>query len=167
MSYTYEAAGVSVNWYGLNLSEGWGEDTFLTITPNSERVRYKVGANGQYTFSKMADKGCTISMTFTDVAPVNKKVGGLAGAQDLIGNALAIAPFTVVDETGKSVHFICENAVLTEVSDIEFGAESGERTWTWVAETYIMAEDPATITAGLDRWIKASEAQESTEFVEL
>ena len=157
MSYTYESAGVSVTWFGVNLSSGWGEDTFLTITPNSERVTYKAGADGHYTFSKMADKGCTITMTFTDVAPVNKKVGGIAGVQDMIGSTVGIAPFTVIDATGNSAHFACLNAVLTEVSDIEFGSSSGERTWTWVAETYIMAEDPATITAQIKKYLKASE----------
>ena len=155
----YESAGVSVTWYGLNLSEGWGEDTFLTITQNSERITYKAGADGNYTFSKRADKGCTISLVLSQVSPVNQKIAAIAAGQDLIGGSIPIAPFTIVDATGDSAHFIALNAVLTEVSDIEFGAESGERTYTWVAKTFLMAEDPVTITNALQDYLKQTETQ--------
>lgn len=156
MSYFYESGAVEVTWYTVNLSEGWAEDTFLTITPNAARVETSAGADGTYTFSKIADKGCTITMTFKDVAPINKKIGAIAGAQDLLGDTLPVAPFTVVDKTGDSVHFVALNAVLTEVPEISFGRVSGEKTWTWVAELYIMSEDLSTVTSALDQYIKPS-----------
>lgn len=155
MAYFYEAGAVSVNWSGVDLSEGWAADTFLTITPNSDRVEFTAGAGGQGTFSKIADKSCTITMVFQDVATVNKKISALSGAQDAIGASLPVAPFTVIDKTGKSVHFAALNAVLTAVPEISFGRASGERTWTWVCESYIMAEDPATITAALADYLPA------------
>ena len=156
MSYQYESAGVEVEWSGLNLSEGWGEDTFLTITPMGARTEHSAGADGIYTFSKLADKGCTIEMTFKDVAPINKKLANILAAQDVIGASLEFAPFKVVDTTGDSVHFLTLNAVLTEVPDISFQAASGERTWKWVAESYLLAEDITTITSALASYVKQS-----------
>lgn len=162
MSYYYEAGNVEVTWYTENLSEGWGEDTFLEITPNAARVEHQAGADGTYTFSKIADKGCTIKMTFKDVSPVNKKLGEILAGQDLIGASLPFAPFTVVDNTGDSVHFLALNAVLTEVPDISFQRISGEKTWTWVCESFLMAEDPSTITSAISSYVKPTTNISST-----
>jgi hypothetical protein len=154
MSYFYEAAGVQVTWSGVDLSEGWGEDSFLTITPNSDRVEHSAGADGTYTFSKISDRGCTITMTFKDVAPVNKKIANIFAAQDVIGAALPVAPFTILDTTGDSVSFVALNAVLTAVPEITFQRTSGERTYTWICQSYLLAEQPSTITAAISDYVK-------------
>ncbi len=153
MSYYYEASNVTVSWYTVNLAKGWAEDTFLKITPNAARVEHKAGAGGTYSFSKIADKGCTIEMSFADTAPINTTIGTISGLQDLIGGTVQVAPFLVVDNTGDSVHFVCVNAVMTEVPEITFGRASGTRTWKWVAEMYIMAEDLTTVTSAIDSYI--------------
>ncbi|AUR92156.1 hypothetical protein NVP1170O_043 [Vibrio phage 1.170.O._10N.261.52.C3] len=161
MSYFYESSNITVGWNGLNLSQGWAEDTFISVTMNSERVTYKAGADGTYTYSKQADKGCTITMTFTDVAPINLEISAMMAAQDLIGAKLPVSPFLIIDRTGNSAHFLASNAVLTEVSDVEFGASSGERTWTWVCETFIASNDLSSITSNLKGYLVESDAQES------
>ena len=153
MAYFYEAGAVTVTWYGEDLSTGWANETFLTITPSTDRVEYIAGAGGQGTFSKIADKSCTINMIFQDVAEVNKKLAAISGAQDVIGATLPIAPFTIIDQTGNSIHFAALNAVLTTVPEISFGRASQERSWTWTCESYIMAEDPATITAAIKSYL--------------
>lgn len=154
MPYFYEAAAIDIEWNGVDLSTGWAEDVYITITPNSDHVTHKSGADGKYTFSKMADKGCTISMEFTDVADVNKAIAKISAIQDAIGAAIPIAPFTLVDRTGDSVHFAALNAVLTKVPEITFGNASQTRTWEWVCETYLMAEDPTTITSQIQDYLK-------------
>lgn len=160
MSYIYEAGAIDVSWapsgVSVDLTSGWAEDTFLTITPNSARVEHTAGAGGQYTFSKLADKGCTITMTFQDVAPVNKQLAKVSAAQDAFGGSIPMAPFIVVDNTGDSAHFVTFNAVLTEVPEIGFQKASGERTWTWVCESYIMTDDPTTVKAAKDSYVKAA-----------
>lgn len=153
MAYFYEATGVTVTWAGVDLSEGWAEDTFLTITPNSARVEHKAGADGQYTFSKLADKGCTITMTFQDVAYVNDEIAAVAAAQDVIGGTVQIAPFQVVDTSGAA-SFVALNAVLAEVPEITYQKASGERTWTWICEAYILTDDPATVTANIKSYMR-------------
>lgn len=155
MSFFYEAGGIEAVWgvgeASIDLSTGWKT---LSFTPNSERVTTDVSADGKYCFSKMGDKGCTISLTLQQTNPLNKKIAAAHAIQDVIGAALPIAPFKIIDNTGDSVHFVALNAVLTEVAANEFAEAAGEKTWVWVAESYLQAEDPATITAALSSYIK-------------
>lgn len=155
MSYFYEAGAVEASWgFGktaVDLSTGWKS---LSFTPNSERVTTDVSADGKYCFSKMGDKGCTISLTLQQTNPLNKKIANISAIQDVIGETIPIAPFKIVDKTGDSVHFVALNAVLTEVASNEFAEAAGEKTWVWVAESYLQAEDPATITSTLSNFIK-------------
>lgn len=155
MAYFYEAGAIEATWglgeASLNLSTGWKS---LSFTPNSERVTTDVSADGKYAFSKMGDKGCTISITLQQTNPLNKKIAQAHAIQDIVGATLPIAPFKIVDPTGDSVHFLALNAVLTEVAANEFAEASGDKTWVWVAESYLQAEDPATITAALSSYLK-------------
>lgn len=150
---SYEARNVTVSWAGEDLSKGWAEDTFLTIEPLGARQEVTFGADGGAAYSKMSNRGATITMTFQQTAPVNKKIAQIAAIQDKVGAALKIAEFKVIDNTGDSVHFLALNAVLTEVASNEFGNTIGEKTWVWICESYLVAEDPATITAALDQYL--------------
>lgn len=152
MTMYYEAASVDITWVGVDLSKGIGSDTFLTIEPNSERVTVTPSANGEYAFSKMGDKGCTITLTLQQTSPTNDKIAQIFAAQDVVGTTLPIAPFTVVDRTGKSANFIALNAVLTEMPTNEFGAAIGEKTYVWQAETYLSSNEPSTILGALDQY---------------
>lgn len=151
---TYESGNITATWNGVDLSSGWVEDTFLDIQPIGERVTVKFGADGQMAASKMANRGATITMTFQQTSETNKKIAQIAALQDTIGGGLAFSPFTVIDNTGNSIHFVALNAVLTEVAGNTFGNESGEKTWVWICESYLQAEDPSTITAALGDYLK-------------
>lgn len=148
----YEAGNVTCIWNDLDLSKGWAEDTFLTIEPLSERITTTFGANGEMAVSKMANRGATITMTFQQTAPVNKKIAQIAAIQDKIGGLIQFSPFEVIDKTGDSIHFLALNAILSEVASNEFGNTAGEKTWVWVCENYLQAEDPATISAALQEY---------------
>lgn len=150
---SYESSNVTVSWAGEDLSKGWAEDTFLTIEPLSVRNEVTFGADGAAAYSKMANRGATITMTFQQTAPVNKKIAQIAAIQDKVGGLLKIAEFKVIDNTGDSIHFLALNAVLTEVAGNDFGNTIGEKTWVWVCESYLVSEDPATITAALDEYL--------------
>lgn len=151
MSFFYEAGAIEASWLDLDLARGWNS---LEFAPNAEAVTYQASADGIYTFSKSADAGCTITMTLPQTSPLHKQIAARYAIQQQIGNKLEIAPFKVVDPTGDSANFIALNAVLTERPTNTFEADAGEKTWVWVAETYILAEDPATILATLDKYVK-------------
>jgi hypothetical protein len=160
MSYFYESGAVSVTWTtnvgSVDLSKGWGEGTFLNITPSAARIEHSAGADGTYTYSKIADKGCTIEMTFKDVAPVNKEISAISAKQDVIGAAVPFGVFTVVDNTGDSIHFATQEAVLSAIPTISFDRVSGERTWTWICESFIMTDDVSVVTSAINEYIRQS-----------
>ena len=150
---TYASAEVDITWNGLDLARGLAEDSFLTIEPLEARNTTTFGADGQMVVSKMANRGATITMTFQQTSQVNKDIANIYAAQDKIGGKIPFAPFTVIDNSGGSAHFVALNAVLTEVATQSFGNTVGEKTWVWVCESYLQAEDPATITAALSDYL--------------
>lgn len=156
---TYSSKDVYVTWSAggktVNLSKGWAEDTFLTIEPLADRNTATFGADGQMCISKGANKGATITMTFQQTANANKSIAAIAAAQDLLGSTAPYGLFTVTDTVGDSANFIARNAVLTQVASNDFGNTVGEKSWTWICESYILAEDPATVLAEIDSYIKA------------
>lgn len=157
MHKQYESGQVTVNWYNTDLSTGWAEDTFLTIEPLAAQIDAKFGSDGAMGVSKMANKGATITMTFMQTAKSNKDIGKVAFGQDQLGEALPVAPFSVIDKTGESCNFLALNAVLTEKSGHSFGNTMGEKTWTWVCESYLEADDPSTITAALESLVPVAQ----------
>ena len=150
---TYEAAAIVAEWNGLDLSKGWAPDTFLEFAPNSERVTHTVGADSQYTFSKMSDKGATITLTLQQAAPLNRELSKIIAEQDKVGAPLTAGPFSVIDSIAGSANFVVRNAVLTEVPTTTFGAANGERVWVWVCESYFLSDDVAAITAELNLYL--------------
>ena len=152
----YEAGSVTVNWFGVDLSDGWAEDTFLTVEPLTERITTTFGADGSMTPSKMANKGATITLTVQQTADINLRLSAISAAQEVIGAEIPISNFVVIDETGGTNHFVALNAVLTEVPTHTYGNASGEKSWVWVCETYINADDPTSITSALDTYLKTN-----------
>jgi len=154
---TYESSNISVSWYDVDLSTGWGEDTFLTIEPLGARVEAKFGADSSVTPVKMANKGATISLTLAQTADANKKIANIWAAQDAKGGEVVISPFQVIDRSGDSAHFVALNAFLTEVPGHSFAASSGEKTWVWVCESYIETSDPSTVTSALRDYLSITD----------
>lgn len=151
MAFYYEAGAIEASWYDLDLARGWNS---LEFSPNAEAITHVASADGKYTYSKSADAGCTITLTLPQTSPLHQKIAARYALQQQIGAEVPIAPFKVVDPTGNSANFVALDAVLSQRPTNAFEAEAGEKSWTWIAETYILAEDPATILATLDQYIK-------------
>ena len=152
----YESGNITVNWNGIDLSNGWAEDTFLTIEPLTERVTTTFGADGSMTASRMANKGANITLTLQQTAETNQKIAAVSAAQDVIGSDLPISAFGIVDNSGDSAHFVALNAILTEVPTHTFGNAVGEKSWVWTCESYINTDDPSTVTSALESYIKTN-----------
>ena len=154
MLNVYSSADLVVNWNGLNLARGWAEDTFLTIEPNAERINYTVGADSQIAPSKNANKSATITVTYQQNAPVLKDIAKVMAGIDILGGDLPVSPF-YVEDPNNATYFITANAFVTEVPTNEFGASQGERSFTFVCESYLLSDDPSTITSQFGDYINA------------
>lgn len=154
----YEAANIDASWgYGeaaIDITDGGlGDDTFLEVVQVNEMLSETFGADGVMGISKMAGKGGTISLTLKQTAPLNKKLAKIASIQMKTGSPVIVAPFTVVDKTAGSAHFVAINAVLKAQADHSFGNSMGEKTWVWVCESFIPTDDPIGFTTSLTDYI--------------
>lgn len=151
---TYEAGALVVNWFGVDLSTGWAEDTFLTITPLAAKVETTFGADGKAADSKLANRGATIELTLKQSSTTNFDIAAIAAAQDVIGADIPIAPFTVEDPHGGTRYWVALNARLTQGPTQTFGASMGEVTWMWTCENYYDTNDPETFTSLIRNYIR-------------
>ena len=150
----FEAASIIANWNDIDLSQGLAFDTYLEVTPNAPRITQKIGNDGKASLSKMADRSATIKMTFVQNSETNQKIAAVYAAMSKIGAEIPVSPFTIIDKTGNSAHFVALNATLTEVPGHTFGSDMGEKTWTWVCESYIDSADPETTLQEISEYFK-------------
>lgn len=155
----YESANIDASWgvgaTALDLTDGWADNTFLTVVQVNSMLEESFGADGKMGISKMAGKGGTITLTLKQTAPLNIEIARVAAAQMVRGAPVVAAPFKVVDKTAKSAHFVALNAVLKSQADHDFSNTMGEKTWVWVCESFISTDDEAALTASITDWIRA------------
>lgn len=148
MLKTYSSGSVNVKWNKIDLSHGWAEDTFLTVEPLAERKTTTFGADGQMCVSKSANNGAKITLTLQQTSTANKDIAKINAAESVlsfVSEDLAVSLFSIEDTSGDSANFYCWNAVLTEVPTNSFGNAAGEKTWTWICETYVETNDLVTL----------------------
>lgn len=155
----YESQNIEASWgvggSAIDMTSGWAENTFLTVTPIGPMKEAGFGADGKMGVSKMAAKGGTISLTLKQTAPLNLELARIAAAEMVRGAPIVAAPFKVIDKTGGSAHFVALNAVLTEQASHEFANTMGEKTWVWVCESFISTDDPVALTASITDWLRS------------
>lgn len=156
MNPVYASGDFRCTWNGLKLNSGWGDDQFLTATPNGPLKELQWGADGNLSQSKLADQGGVITMTFKQTAEALKRIDEVAAAEMLVGE-FAQLPFagffTFEDPSGSVENFVAYNTVLVERGAHEHQKVMGERTITWGCEKLIFG-DPATIIANISQYIK-------------
>lgn len=145
----YEAGSIKVGWNGVDLSNGWGEDTFLEITKDGAYVEPSPGADGNHVYSKLSNRGATITMTFKQGSKACQDITKLLAAQTIIGGGLPVSVFTVIDPVGGTNLFIANNAVLIDSGDNSWGNTVGERQFMWHCSKYIETNDPSTVTSSI------------------
>lgn len=155
----YASGDFKCSWYGEkigNLSAGWGDDQFLTATPNGPIKETSIGASGDMAVSKLADQGGVITMTFKQTAPALKKIDEVSAAEQLVGEFYELpfsGPFLFEDPTGNMDNFVAWDAVLVDVGSHEHQKVMGERTVTWNCSKLIFG-NVASITANISSYLK-------------
>lgn len=154
MSFTYESGQIGILWNGIDLSQGLAADSFLTIEPLEDRKSFTFGADGRKVSSKMANKGATITLTLQQTSETNAKIAQIAALEDAIGVPPVISNFSVTDAVGGTALFVAIGAELSTTSAQEYGAAVGEKSWSFVCETYLQSDDPTTLMAALATYVK-------------
>ena len=156
MTPLYASGDFECTWNGVNLSSGWGDDQFLTATPNGPIKEVVIGADGNMSVSKLADQGGVITMTFKQTAEALNKIDEISAAEQLVGIFYAApfsGPFTFTDPNGNVNNFVAHNTVLIDNGSHEHQKVMGERTITWACEKLIFG-NPADIMREITNYVK-------------
>lgn len=146
-----------ITWNGIDLSEGWGEDTFLTITPNGDIREVMIGADGNGTISELADMSATIELTLSQTADVIKTINKIEAAERVVRDNTGVPAsgfFTVEDPLGSTANFVCLETVMLSSGAHEWAKTAGERVFRWHTTRYIPTDDPATVLSNIQAYIK-------------
>lgn len=135
----YSPKDVVVSWNGINIT-GFAEDSFIRLSRNSDLVERVVGAGGDVSLTKIADRTGTVEIELMQTSPTNALLSAFAVAQESIVGLDGISNFSIVDPSG-SVLAVAINAWLEAYPDVDLGSGQTSRTWTFGCERleYIQA----------------------------
>lgn len=153
----YASGDFTCTWQSISLNTGWGEDTFLTVTPNGPIKEVTFGADGNMTPSKLADMGGVIEMTFMQTADALDEIDKIAAAEQIVGELYSTpysGVFTFSDPTGNMPSFLAWNTVLLDKGVHSHQKVVGERSVTWACEKLIFG-DPDSILANISNYVKS------------
>lgn len=156
MNPIYASGDFRATWNGIKLSSGWGDDQFLTATPNGPVAETSWGSDGNMSYSKLADQGGVITMTFKQTAEALKDIDKVSAGLQLVGEFYETpfaGFFTFEDPQGNVENFVAYNAVLVDRGAHEHQKVMGERTITWNCEKLIFGT-PADIIPVISQYIK-------------
>ena len=143
MSYlnTYSCRNVLINYAGMTLDSGKGEDTFVTIEYNSDRFSKTTGCSGDTAVSLSPDHSATIVLTYQATSNSAKLLAFLHGAMRLAEMngepELGAGPLGIVDPSG-STYALAKEAALMSVGTNTLGL--GENTRDFTFDVPVLAE---------------------------
>jgi hypothetical protein len=124
---TYDPSQVVITVDGAALS-GLAAGTFVTVSRSTDTFTTVVGADGEVTRVKSADRSGTLSVVLTQSSNSNAVLAALAARDELTSNA--VFPIQVKDNSGTSIFFSSE-AWIKKPPDGSFGDTLGTREWTF------------------------------------
>ncbi len=124
---TYDPASISIV-LGSVLMSGFADGTFVKVTMNDDAWKLHVGADGQGSRAKSANRSATIEVTLAQTSPINNFLADLAAVDDATPGGAPSALF-IKDFNGTTV-LRAESAWVKKLPDVEFGKEVGDRVWT-------------------------------------
>ena len=126
---TYSSKGVKVSFGGAPL-EGFGGDTFLTITPNSDLTMSKVGPDGLVCTSVSPDTTAIAEVVLDQQSIIaNKMLADIVDKSKARGT-VAYGDLVISDPSGGMVYELVGCHIQGRPT-VTLGKEASERTWTF------------------------------------
>lgn len=122
----YAASDVQVI-VGTRALRGKSEGTFVKVSRDEDSFTKKVGADGEVSRARTSNRSGKIEVTLDATSEDNAYLQALMNTDENTGNG--IVPAKVMDQSGSYVAIAAEAWVM-KPSDMEFGRDVKERTWT-------------------------------------
>jgi len=127
---TYDPKDVSVVVDGL-VAHGFADGTFVSATKEEDSYETYVGAQGEVTRSRNANKIGTITLTLKSTSAFNSELLRLSKKKDTF-------PARVIDRNTGGVRAGGSRAWVQKPADYEAGDEVQEREWNIVVADFNM-----------------------------
>ena len=100
---TYSSSEVNVNFAGLDLAGGRGEDEFLRIEPMAESYETVVGVDGSVTRCQSNDRRVRVTLIVMGSSKTNDILSAIHKGDIETAGGKGIAPFMARDNGGTSL----------------------------------------------------------------
>lgn len=116
------------------IMQGYADGTFVNVERNTETFQTVVGADGEGTRVKSADKSGKITITLKQSSDSNDVLSGLEIADE--ATLQGYVPVLVKDANGRSL-YAAETAWVEKPANAEFSKELSNREWVIATDKLI------------------------------
>lgn len=141
----YSPKDVSISFNGIAIT-GFAPDSFVRLRRNSALLSETVGAAGELSLTKIADRTGEVEIELLQTAESNLLLSAVALATEN-GGPVTVGVLMIQDPSG-SVLATALNAYLKALPEIELGAEQNSKTWMFGCEILEYTSTPPGSSAG-------------------
>ncbi|XAO54236.1 structural protein [Yersinia phage vB_YenM_P778] len=133
MFQQYSPKDVVCSWNGVAIT-GFAPDSFLRLQRTSDLVAAVVGAGGDVSLTRNADRTGTIEIELMQTASSNLMLSGIYLAQQAMELEEDISSNFVIFDPSGSVMATGRNAWLQALPQVELAKDQTTKTWTFGCE---------------------------------
>lgn len=122
---TYDPQKVILTFGGIIIA-GFAKGSFIKAKRNSDTFKTVVGASGEESWDKSADRSGEVEVTLMATSQDNDSLMAIYASDELSGTGLA--PLFIKELNGTTL-LIASFARLAKPADVERGAEQGHAVW--------------------------------------
>lgn len=141
MLNSYSPKDVNVSFNGIAIT-GFAPDSFIRVKRNTDVLSEVVGAAGELSLTKIADKTGEIEIELMQTSPSNLALSALLFGTEWDDAPIPVGEIIIVDPSGSNFT-LAHNAYIKMAPDIDLGAEQTSRVWTFGCESLKYVPVPA------------------------
>ena len=128
----YSPKDVNISFNGFPVT-GFAPDSFIRLRRNSDLLGETVGAAGELSLTKIADRTGEIEIELMQTSESNFVLSAVALATEN-GGPITVGVLMIQDPSG-SVLATALNAYIKAMPEVELGADQNSKTWMFGCET--------------------------------
>lgn len=143
----YSPKDVNISFNGIAIT-GFAPDSFVRLRRNSALLGETVGAAGELSLTKIADRTGEIEIELMQTSESNLLLSALALATEN-GGPITVGVLMIQDPSG-SVLAGALNAYLKALPEVDLGAEQNTKVWMFGCETLQYTATPPGADSGIN-----------------
>lgn len=148
---SYSPKDVKISFNGIAIT-GYAPDSFVRLRRNSDILGETVGAAGELSLTKIADRTGEVEIELMQTSESNLLLSGIALLTEN-GGPITVGVLMIQDPSG-SVLATALNAYIKSHPEVELGADQNSKTWTFGCEILEYSSTPAGHDAGYTGFTK-------------